>query len=50
MKVQITQDVSEGYFIVGNIYSVVSSHGLFVYATDENGSIEAVYSYQFTEV
>lgn len=50
MYIKITQEVSDGKFTVGNTYRVVSQHGVFVYATDDEGNTEAVYTYQFVVV
>lgn len=50
MKIKIIDDSCEGDFTVGDIYNVSSLHGMFVYAVDDNGSIEAVYTYQYEVV
>ena len=47
MYIIITQDGTDGNFTVGEQYKVVSQHGMFVYALDNKGNMEAVYSYQY---
>lgn len=47
MKIRIVQDGCDGNFTVGETYDVTSTHGMFVYAIDNDGSTEAIYSYQY---
>lgn len=50
MYIRIKDDSCDGEFTLGQIYKVLSIHGMFVYAVDDNGDIEAVYTYQYEVV
>jgi hypothetical protein len=50
MKIKITQQPSDGEFIVGQTYDVLSVHSGFVYVVDEKMNAEAVYFYEMERV